>query len=687
MGTNQEQQLSRLRRYIKSVKEKDPKLAEEIADKGVQFEIAAAERSPEAIEREMQLESIVMRTTRPILTINNNETKLIFIDQADSEIWGERIKKAKPVLDDAIRAVGRIDPKGGQLSWVGTGWLVAENILVTNRHVAREFAVRKGDGYTFKMGLSEQMTADVDFLQEIDNPASLVFRLIRPLHVEDAPGPDVAFFEIETVSGDTRLAKPIDFATIIAETENIATIGYPAYDSRIPEPDLMERIYGKTYNKKRLAPGGVTRVEQTRLWHNCTTLGGNSGSVVFDLDKGEAIGLHFSGSFLATNYAVRADVVKKILADVRAGRTARRTETPARDVGQTTVKQRGPSIVRRDSGGNASLTIPLTVNVSISLDRSAFAARSTYRIPPATSGPDVTDLIDETEAVASDYRDRVGYEPTFLGKKFEVDLPTVTRSENDVLEFDIDGETNSELRYEHFSVVMSRSRRMCFFSACNIDGNQSRKSARVSWKWDPRILKDQQIMQECYGNPPKFSRGHMTRREDPGWGTPAIAKRGNEDSMHVTNVTPQMQAFNAPIWLSLEDYALRHAREDEMKISVFTGPYFAESDPQMYGIRIPLAFWKIITFIHDETGKLCATGYEMNQQQSLQPEEEFVFGAFTSPQLGTATQVSIRSIEARSGITFGTLAGLDPLAGEEESVSDEGPRQPLLALEQIRFVR
>ena len=53
----------------------------------------------------------------------------------------------------------------------------------------------------------------------------------------------------------------------------------------------------------------------------------------------------------------------------------------------------------------------------------------------------------------------------------------------------------------------------------------------------------------------------------------------------------------------------------------------------MYGVRIPLAFWKIIAFIHDETGKLCATGYEMNQEQSLQPEEEFVFGAFTSPQL------------------------------------------------------
>ncbi|MGZ6210949.1 MAG: hypothetical protein ACXWNU_00870 [Candidatus Binataceae bacterium] len=164
MSTIQEQQLSRLRRYITSVKEKDPKLAEEIADSGVQQEMAVAMQSPEAIERQIELESIAMRTTRPVLAIRNNETKLIFIDEADSEIWGERIKKAKPLLDDAIRAVGRIDLKGGQLTWVGTGWLVAENILATNRHVAREFAVRKGDGFTFKMGISEQMSADVDFL-------------------------------------------------------------------------------------------------------------------------------------------------------------------------------------------------------------------------------------------------------------------------------------------------------------------------------------------------------------------------------------------------------------------------------------------------------------------------------------------------------------------------------------------
>lgn len=685
-----ESKLSRLRNFNEWVHNSDPQLAEESRDLHPARPSGALEslELPGAPEDNVALESIVLRRTRPVLTIRDNTAKLDFIDKADSEIWKERLTKAKPYLDAAIRAVGRIDLQGGRLDWVGTGWLVGENLLVTNRHVAREFATRKGDGFTFQVGLNGPMTADVDFLQEIDNPAKLIFKLVRPLHIEEEPGPDMSLFEVEITGGNAKLATPIALATTIARTENVATIGYPAYDSRIPEPDLMQNIYGKIYDKKRLAPGAVTSVEQSRLLHNCTTLGGNSGSAVIDLDTGQALGLHFSGSFLATNYAVRADVVKQIIANVRAGRPSRPEARPANPPAPprpAPVASAGAARLRPDGSGSASLTIPLTVTVS--LGGVAGVGAAPRRAPALPTATGTEGAVEGEEARAEDYSDREGYQANFLGEgKLAVDLPAVERSADDVLDFEFGGKTESVLHYLHYSVVMSRSRRMCFFSAVNIDGNLSKKSARVGWKWDPRIPKAQQIMNECYGSPPKFSRGHMTRREDPGWGTSAkLAKRGNEDSMHVTNTTPQMQAFNAPIWLALEDYALQHAREDEMKISVFTGPYFADADPEMYGVRIPLAFWKIIAFIHDETGKLCATGYEMNQESTLQPEEEFVFGAFTSPQLHVATQVPIRSIERRSGLSFGKLASVDPLAGSEEGLGD-GPRVPLQAFEQIRFV-
>ena len=189
---------------------------------------------------------------------------------------------------------------------------------------------------------------------------------------------------------------------------------------------------------------------------------------------------------------MRADVVKKLLADVRAGRV-----DPAGRHRTATLR------ARSFNAGRPSVISPARRRrrqPDHSPDSEHFAGRSRepqprrgrYWTSAAASEP--AELTAETEAVAADYRDRRGYDPTFLGEQFAVDLPSVARDADDVLDFEFDGASETELRYEHFSVVMSRSRRMCFLSACNIDGNQSRKSARVAWKWDPRIPKTQQIM-------------------------------------------------------------------------------------------------------------------------------------------------------------------------------------------------
>jgi endonuclease G, mitochondrial len=86
-------------------------------------------------------------------------------------------------------------------------------------------------------------------------------------------------------------------------------------------------------------------------------------------------------------------------------------------------------------------------------------------------------------------------------------------------------------------------------------------------------------------------------------------------------------------------------------------------------------------FVHDETGELCATGYEMSQEDNLE-QPEFVFGDFVSPQLNMSTQVAISTIESKAGISFGELANFDPFA--HEGVEDI--RRPLLYPEQIRFI-
>lgn len=666
-----EEKLNKLRLFNAEIGAVDEELAVERDDLGT--EVPGAELSDDAA---LEQESIIMRRLRPVLAVRDNKVQLDFLERADSEVWKVRLETAMPALEKAVRSVGRIELVGGRLDWVGTGWLVHDSIMVTNRHVAREFAVRGGSGFEFRMGADGRIDASVDFLQEAGNSETLVFKLVRPLYIEDAPGPDLAFFEIETMSGDVGLAEKIDLSRTPALTENAAIIGYPARDSRIPEADLMDRIYRDLYDKKRLAPGAVTSVGDLRMAHNCTTLGGNSGSVLFDLDQGAAIGLHYSGSFLVANYAVRSDIVLDRLERVRSGRIRFETAPPPPPP---------PPAARLPVGGVlGQMVIPLTVTVTaggatldLALNRPAAPAR------PRVGG--VADDEAGEEGRVEDYRDREGYRPDFLG--VDVPLPRVERDTADLLEFELEGRTETELRYEHFSVVMNRRRRMPFFSAVNLNGRLSKPTRRTGWRWDPRVPREMQIMNECYGKTPRFSRGHMTRREDPAWGEDQdTAQRGNADSMHVTNVAPQMQAFNSPIWLALEDHALDHARDDDMNISVFTGPYFDARDPEMYGVAIPLTFWKIIAFIHDVTKQLCATGYEMNQEQSLLPEEEYVFGRFDSPQLGTCVQVPIHKIALRSGISFGSLAQVDPLNAGEESRGGEDAARPLLALDEIRFV-
>ncbi len=592
----------------------------------------------------VEQESIILRTGRPVLAIIRDEAQLT-IDDPDSEVWKARLAKAKAHLVKAARAVGRIEVSGHSLAWLGTGWLVAPDVIVTNRHVAAEFARQADTSFVFRRGLDgTDMTASVDFLEEIGRADDWSFRLDRVLHIEDSTGPDLAFCRVIHTSGD-RPPTPILLSPQASADELVAVIGYPARDSRIPEQPLMDQIFGDVYDKKRLAPGQLTATSADTLRHDCSTLGGNSGSVVLSLDTGEAVGLHYAGRFLQTNFAVRSAVVagrlQKVLNGSVVAAPVRRTEL---------------------NGGPKELTYVVPIRITVQIDTAAPA--------PTTEG-DADNVF--TEAVAADFDDRQGYRSAFLGRGRSVPLPEVTDDPDDVLEFTDRGKTEHVLRYEHFSVVMSRSRRMCRFSAVNIDGATSDSRRRVSWRTDPRIPVTAQIKNECYGDAPKFARGHMTRREDPIWGTEDAATRGNSDSMHVTNTVPQMQPFNAGVWLALEDYALQHARQDDMKISVFTGPFLSEDDPVKFKVKVPVEFWKVIVFVHDETGKLTATGYTMSQQDFLR-DEEFVFGAHKT------TQTSIAAIEQRAGLSFGRLSAHDPI-GDVEAVVTE-----LTDVSQIRFV-
>lgn len=651
-------------------------------------------RAPLERAEQFALEAIIIPDKRPAIDVLENGGFTI-----EHTLWQHLAKGAAAAnIRQAITAVGRIElPGHPSIPYGGTGFVVGKDLLMTNRHVAELFANGLGQrGLGFRSG----QTSGIDFEQRVDGGSHFLdvseVVLIHPywdmalLRVRDLPD---SIEPLKLASSDESMTP-----------RDIVVIGYPAFDKR-NNPGVQQQVFGGIYNVKRLMPGRLNGIGQAEdNWgktvetglHDSSTLGGASGSAVLDPHSGAVVALHWGGLYLKTNFGVPVFELARDRRLAEAGLAFdgdlapadgpwdaywHRTESGGKENPPRPAPTPAPAAVNPRKQ-QATFTLPLMLTVSFGEPTLQAAAA----VGPAMNwgpNPGADDIVAEVEGVVEDYADRRGYDPEFIGRP--VPLPVLTRNAEDILDFAGNGWGVREkvLRYEHFSVQMSRSRRMCLWSAVNIDGGQSRKAKRVGWRRDPRIPTDAQILNECYGNPPKFSRGHMTRREDPVWGDVATAERGNADSMCVTNTTPQMQAFNSPIWLALEDYALEHARSDAMRISVFTGPYFSAEDKPRHGVLIPRAFWKVIAFIHDETGELCATGYEMSQEKSLPPPDtEFVFGGFQSPQLAIATQVPIRAIEARAGLSFGPLADRDPKAGGTEGIAEDAP---LLAMEQIEF--
>lgn len=256
---------------------------------------------------------------------------------------------------------------------------------------------------------------------------------------------------------------------------------------------------------------------------------------------------------------------------------------------------------------------------------------------------------------------RQGYQEEFLGHGARVRLPSLAGlPQDDIAPLISDG--SFVLNYQHFSTVHCISRRMAFLSACNVDGAKLISVPRHdTWSYDGRIRIEHQMLREVYGpqSEKKFSRGHMTRRQDPNWGTPAIAARANIDTFFATNICPQWQPFNDGLWGDLEDYILNNTNDDDKRVSVFTGPFFSANDPERFGALVPRDFWKVVAFNSQSTGRLAAIGYVMSQGKYL---DTGIAGDLEDFEMA---QRPLAFIEERSGLRFEDLQDSDVFYGAD----------------------
>ena len=266
------------------------------------------------------LEAIIERFTRPVYLVQRSTFTVPPDSFPNSEEIHSRLGLAKTRLEARIPSAGRIDVRNHRLDWVGTCWVVAQDILVTNRHVAREFATEGDGGFVFRQNFGRPpVKASVDWRHEHQQPDESVFRIQEVLWIEPDDSVDVALLRV-SATGEAGEAVPGVVELMTREEVDatgvgawVGVVGYPAFDTRNDVAD-QQRIFDGVYNAKRLAPGQVTAVAGTDLLHHdATTLGGNSGSVIVELESGKAIGLHFGGIEGQRNEAVQAPRVRQIL--------------------------------------------------------------------------------------------------------------------------------------------------------------------------------------------------------------------------------------------------------------------------------------------------------------------------------------------------------------------------------------
>ncbi|MEM7674424.1 MAG: serine protease [Myxococcota bacterium] len=242
---------------------------------------------------------LLIRVTRPSSPCIADDIGQLSKDQLKTfPDWAAFKDKASSKLF----AIGRIERHDGESHFagpnyeaLGTGFLVKPDMVLTCRHVLSSLS--------FGAEVLQPGMARIDFDRHDDNTAPFgAYALTKVVGIH--PDLDIALLGCEPVAvSEDRMplsvsAEPVD------QGSRVCVIGHPLDAMR--SPHFKSVVFGGIYGIKRASPGEVIGGIVHRAFHDCSTLGGSSGSPVFDMASGELVGVHCSGQFLYRNEFVRA---------------------------------------------------------------------------------------------------------------------------------------------------------------------------------------------------------------------------------------------------------------------------------------------------------------------------------------------------------------------------------------------
>ena len=239
----------------------------------------------------------VIRLMRPVLLSQNGALANLDKEVAPSfPDWSTFQTSIKPYL----YSIGRIDTgKEG----VGTGFLVSDGVLVTNKHVVD--ILSKGSGEL------EKGQAIVRFKFESGSPDDETpTDITGVIAIHDEL--DIALLKVNKQKF-TKTRQPLTLDSKPADTGlSVVAIGYPFDDSK-RNPLFINALFSGKFGVKRAAPGEVSSTGPNSIYHDCTTLGGNSGSPIISMKTARVVGLHRDGYFLYRNEAVDGPSLGKFI--------------------------------------------------------------------------------------------------------------------------------------------------------------------------------------------------------------------------------------------------------------------------------------------------------------------------------------------------------------------------------------
>ncbi len=606
-----------------------------------------------------------------------------------------------------------------------TGFMIAENLLITNHHVFPDASTARGCAANFmfeynsskelNFGTSFELNPDRFFITNSNLDFAIVFVESNPLKGKNLLS-DFSYINLISTRGK------------IIENEPINLVQHPNGEA-------------KQYTSKN---NNLFKIDDTKgiLFYEADTKQGSSGSPVFN-KYWETVAVHFTGVPMRKNGKIitlnntiwDGENEEDVMWIANAGKSISKiieylnqvqVDTPSKDallknlLGGAKDPLLESSLITKPitnigSSKNSlamsniifNLNGVTTVNININQTSGVPSGIQTEEIKKELNiQSSDTDVLEKSLKFDTNYENREGYNPDFL-EGIKIDFPTVDEEKIKELVKNEDGKVYI-LPYHHFSLVMNKSRRLMMWSAVNVDYDESKRFKDIfpkrasfgsdKWILDERIPTQYQITDnELYKPAKKVDRGHIVRREDNAWGNnPTEVEYANSDTYHWTNCTPQHEGFNQAnadgyekffgVWGKLENQIQKVLNSTNKKAIIFAGPYLADDDDEIAfntkKIKVPNKFWKVVAAI-DSDGKMKCFGFWLDQTDVV---EKYGFGVEKLDMENFKTyQLPIKEISKRTGVNFDKIVYSKDVKKSEFNESTKIVGKLIENLEDIEF--